>query len=143
MVKIQTWSRGFKVCVFLLLFFFIYLFLLLFFILNSAKYEICPANKSQITDMCKFCLAKHSWAMLKISLLKYEKCQPLLAFSYLLAEKIFMLRRVEHEKSFITLGPDCTSNVNRTDLDQRVRQHNLIRFFVMYSTVANASANGQ
>ena len=34
----------------------------LFFILNWAEYEICPANKSQITNNCKLCLAKHSWA---------------------------------------------------------------------------------
>ena len=26
--------------------------------LNSAEHEICPANKSQITDNCKFFLAK-------------------------------------------------------------------------------------
>ena len=28
------------------------------FMLNSAKHEICPANKSQITNNCKFFLAK-------------------------------------------------------------------------------------
>ena len=27
-----------------------------FFMLNSAKHEICPANKFQITDNCKFFL---------------------------------------------------------------------------------------
>ena len=31
-----------------------------FFMLNSAEHEICPASKSQITDNCKFFLAKHS-----------------------------------------------------------------------------------
>ena len=31
-----------------------------FFMLNSAEHEICPANKSQITDNCKFFLAKHN-----------------------------------------------------------------------------------
>ena len=31
-----------------------------FFMLNSAKHEICPANKSQITKNGKFFLAKHS-----------------------------------------------------------------------------------
>ena len=31
-----------------------------FFMLNSAEHEICPANKSQITDNCKFFGAKHS-----------------------------------------------------------------------------------
>ena len=28
--------------------------------LNSAEHEICPTNKSQITNNCKFFLAKHS-----------------------------------------------------------------------------------
>ena len=32
----------------------------LFFMLNSAEHEICPANKSQITNKCKFYLAKQS-----------------------------------------------------------------------------------
>ena len=32
----------------------------LFSILNSTEHEICPANKSQITNNCKFFLAKHS-----------------------------------------------------------------------------------
>ena len=31
-----------------------------FFMLNSAKHEICAANKSQITNNCKFFLAKHA-----------------------------------------------------------------------------------
>ena len=31
-----------------------------FFMLNSTEHEICPANKSQITNNCKFFLAKHS-----------------------------------------------------------------------------------
>ena len=34
-----------------------------FFLLNSAEHEICPANKSQITNNCKFFLAKQSWAL--------------------------------------------------------------------------------
>ena len=33
-----------------------------FFMLNSAEHEIFHANKSQITNNCKFFLAKHSWA---------------------------------------------------------------------------------
>ena len=40
------WPRGYKT----------------FFMLNSAEHEICPANKSQITDNCKFFLAKHTVA---------------------------------------------------------------------------------
>ena len=31
-----------------------------FFMLNSAKHEIFPVNKSEITNNCKFFLAKHS-----------------------------------------------------------------------------------
>ena len=31
-----------------------------FFMLNLAEHEICPANISQITNNCKFFLAKHS-----------------------------------------------------------------------------------
>ena len=34
----------------------------LFPVFNSAEHEICPANKSQITNNCKFFLTKHSWA---------------------------------------------------------------------------------
>ena len=33
-----------------------------FFMLNSAEHEICPANKSHITNNCKFFLSEHSWA---------------------------------------------------------------------------------
>ena len=36
--------RGYKTC----------------FMLNSGEREICPANKSQITNNCKFFLAKHN-----------------------------------------------------------------------------------
>ena len=32
------------------------------FVLNSVEQEMCPANKSQITNICKLFLAKHSWA---------------------------------------------------------------------------------
>ena len=31
-----------------------------FFMLKSAEHEICPANKSKISNKCKFFLAKHS-----------------------------------------------------------------------------------
>ena len=57
--------------------------------LNSAEHEICPAYKSQTVNNCK----------LHVFLGK----QLLLAFSYLLAEKISCSD--EHEKSFITSGP--------------------------------------
>ena len=42
--KLSAWPRGYKT----------------FFKLNSAEHEIFPANKSQITNNCKFFLAKHS-----------------------------------------------------------------------------------
>ena len=41
----RPWARGYKT----------------FFMLNSAEHETCPANNSQITSICKFFLAKHSW----------------------------------------------------------------------------------
>ena len=34
--------------------------LYIFFMLNLAEHDICPANKSQITNRCKFFLAKHN-----------------------------------------------------------------------------------
>ena len=37
---------------------------------------------------------------------KYEKCQLLLAFSYLSAEKISCSAELSMKKSFITSGPD-------------------------------------
>ena len=43
-VASQNWPRGYKT----------------FFMLNSAEHEICTANRSQITNNCKFLLAKHS-----------------------------------------------------------------------------------
>ena len=53
--------------------------------LNSAEHEICPANKSQITNNSKFFLdipvAEHE----NFSANKYENAN--FAFSYLLAEK--------------------------------------------------------
>ena len=42
----MIWHRGYKT----------------FFMLNSAEHEICPANKSQITNKFKFLFAKHGWA---------------------------------------------------------------------------------
>ena len=40
----RAWPRGYKILL----------------VLNSAEHEICPANKSRITNNCKFFLAKHS-----------------------------------------------------------------------------------
>ena len=33
-----------------------------FFVLKSAEHEICPANKSQISNSCNFFLDRYSWA---------------------------------------------------------------------------------
>ena len=40
----NIWPRGYK----------------LFFMLNSAEHEICPANKTQLTNNCKIFLAKRT-----------------------------------------------------------------------------------
>ena len=71
--------------------------------LNSAEQEIFHANKSQITNNCQFFLVKPNWAW-KLICKQIWKCQLLLAFSYLLTEKISLLSWVEHEERFITLG---------------------------------------
>ena len=77
--------------------------------LDSAEHEICPANKSQITNNCKFFLAKHSWAWKFLCKLIW-KCQLLLGFSYLLAEKISCSAELSMKKCFITSGPDYIAN---------------------------------
>ena len=43
-----------------------------FFMLNLAKHEIFPANKSQITNNCKFCLAEHIVTLENFSANKYD-----------------------------------------------------------------------
>ena len=58
--------------------------------LNLAEHEICPANKSQITNKCKFFLAKHSWAW-TFSANKYENANYCRYFHIFLAEKISCL----------------------------------------------------
>ena len=62
--------------------------------LNSTEHEIFHANKCQITINAKFFLAEHSWAEQEL----------LLAFSYLLAEKISCSAELSMKKSFITSG---------------------------------------
>ena len=70
--------------------------------LNSFEHETCLANKSQINNNCKFFLAKHNWAWKFLCWLIW-KCQLLLAFSYLLAEKISCLAELSTKK-FNNLG---------------------------------------
>ena len=52
-----------------------------FFMLNTAEHEICPANKSQITNNCK-----------------------LVGIFIFISRENFMLNWVEHEKISITSG---------------------------------------
>ena len=76
------WPRGYKT----------------FFVLNSAEHEIFPANKSQITNNCKFFLAKYSSSM-KTSLLINMTIVGIFIF---ISGEHFMLSWVKHEESFIT-----------------------------------------
>ena len=72
--------------------------------LNSAEHEVCPANKSQSIINCNFCL-RNITEHKNISANIYEKkSQLLLAFSYLLAEKISCSVELSMKK-FITPGP--------------------------------------
>ena len=61
----ETWLRGYKK----------------FFVLNSAEHEIFPANKSQITNNCKF-----------------------FHILYLIEEKVSCSAELSMTKSFIALG---------------------------------------
>ena len=72
--------------------------------LNSAEHEICPSNKSQITNNCKFFLAKHC-----------------------------MLSRVEHKKMFITSGPDLTVLTVHTEYTSNYKGcFFVVDFFVLF-----------
>ena len=70
--------------------------------LYSAEYEICPANKSQITNNCNFFLAEQ--LSMKISLLINMKMPTIVAIFISVSRDNFMLSWVMHEKSFITSG---------------------------------------
>ena len=63
--------------------------------LNSAEHEICHANKSQITNNCKCFFANIAEHEI-FSANKYENL--LLAFSYLLAEKISCSAKLSMKK---------------------------------------------
>ena len=85
-----------------------------FFMLNSAEHEMCPANKSQITNKCVFFVAKHSYKLfscstnvsMKCSLLINMKMLTILSIIIFISRENFMLTLVEHEKKFITRGPE-------------------------------------
>ena len=64
-----------------------------FFMLNSAEHEFCPAYKSQITNNCKFFLAKHSWAW--TFLLINMKMPTIVGIFIFISREIFMLSWVE------------------------------------------------
>ena len=78
--------------------------------LNSAEHEICLADKYQITKHCNFLLAKHSWAC-KISQLINMKMPTFVGIFIFISRENFMLSSVEHEKSFITSGPDVQADL--------------------------------
>ena len=69
-----------------------------FFMLNSAEHEICPNNKSQITNNCTL-------LSMKISLLINMKMPTIVGIFIFISRETFMLSWVEHEKFFVTLGP--------------------------------------
>ena len=62
-----------------------------FFVLNSAEHEIYPANKSKITNNCKFFLAKHRYVRLKISLLMNMEMPTIVGIFIFISKEIFML----------------------------------------------------
>ena len=106
-----------------------------FFMLNSAVHDMCPANKSQITNNYTFFLAKHeifsAFFMLtsaeheifsankyenanyscslqlsmKISLLINMKMPTIVSIFIFISRENFMLSWSEHEKSFLVTGP--------------------------------------
>ena len=70
--------------------------------LFSAGQEICPGNKPQITDKCKFVLAKQSWAW--NSLLINMKMPTTVGIFIFMSKENFMFNCVEHEKKFYNHG---------------------------------------
>ena len=66
--------------------------------LNSAEHEICPANKSQITNNCKFFLPKTAEHE-NFPANKYENANYCWHFHIIMSRENFMHRWVEHEKS--------------------------------------------
>ena len=77
-----------------------------FFVLNSAEHEICPANKSQITNSCKFFLVKHYKLSRRISLLKSMKISTIVGIFIFISRENFIPSWVEYEKSFIISKPE-------------------------------------
>ena len=59
-------------------------------------YNFFHANKSQITNSCKFFLAKHSWA--------WKFAGTTVGIFIFISRENFMLRWIEHEKSFKLQG---------------------------------------
>ena len=109
MRKCTFWPRGYKT----------------FFMLNSAEHEICPANKSQITNNCKFYLAKHSCAW-NFFLLINMKMPTIVGIFIFISRNNFMLSWAW--KSFINLGPDMCPK----DSNQPVHLQRLARVFTVH-----------
>ena len=84
-----------------------------FFKLNLVEHEICPANKSQITNNCKFLLAKHSEHENfsadheNFSANKYKNANYSWPFWYLLAGKISCSAEFSMKNNF---GPEEGGN---------------------------------
>ena len=77
-----------------------------FFVLNSAEHELCPVDKSQITNNWKFCFSKHSWAWnFPCYLLINTKMPTLVDIFIFINRENFILSWVEHENSFKTSRP--------------------------------------
>ena len=73
--------------------------------LYSAEHEILPAYEKQTTDKnsCFFCSGQ---LKLKFSLLMNMKMPTFVGIFIFISRENYILSRVEHKKSFITLRPD-------------------------------------
>ena len=80
--------------------------------LNLAEHKILPANKEQITDKCRcFLLSQAEYEI--FSAYEYEKCQLMLAFSYLSADKILCSAELSMKTRFITKGPELNQKTQQ------------------------------
>ena len=68
-----------------------------FSMLYSAEHEIFPVNKFQITNSCKFLLAKHSWAWNFLFIYENANCRHF----HIYKQRNFMLSSAEHEISLL------------------------------------------
>ena len=73
--------------------------------LNSAENEVCPANKSQIKNFIANYFSLNNAGHEHFPAINMKMPTIVGIFIYI-SREIFMLSRVEHEKSFITSGQD-------------------------------------